>query len=39
MSEALQSSGEVKIVKDLNTRVEGKEILIVERYHRYQANP
>ena len=28
--EALQSSGEVKIVKDLNTRVEGKDILIVE---------
>lgn len=28
--EALQSSGEVKIVKDLDTRVEGKDILIVE---------
>ena len=28
--EAFQSSGEVKIVKDLDTRVEGKDILIVE---------
>ena len=28
--EALQSSGEGKIVKDLDTRVEGKDILIVE---------
>ena len=28
--EALQSSGEVKIVKDLDTRVEGRDILIVE---------
>lgn len=28
--EALHSSGEVKIVKDLDTRVEGKDILIVE---------
>ncbi len=28
--DAFQSSGEVKIVKDLDTRVEGKDILIVE---------
>ena len=28
--EAFQSSGEVKIVKDLDTRVEGKNILIME---------
>ena len=28
--EDFQSSGEVKIVKDLDTRVEGKDILIVE---------
>ena len=28
--EAFESSGEVKIVKDLDTRVEGRDILIVE---------
>ena len=30
MDNATVSSGEVKIVKDLNTSVEGRDILIVE---------
>ncbi|HLR66646.1 hypoxanthine phosphoribosyltransferase [Virgibacillus alimentarius] len=28
--DAMQSSGEVKIVKDLNTKVEGRDLLIIE---------